>query len=119
MKFVGLFCGLSCLNFECNIAQHLTSTIIADFSFTTRMNFTGDIFNLPGLNKVGKPHLSKFDISLVFYIVLRIYCLVLVSFQILEVLIERFFFFHMYKGVQLEFFMAREIMVSQLISMVN
>jgi hypothetical protein len=25
----------------------------------------------------------------------------------------------MYKGVQLEFFMAREIMVSQLISMVN
>jgi len=72
MKFVGLFCGLNCLNFECNIAQHSTSTIIANFSFVTRMDFTGDVFNLQGLNKVRRPHLSKFDISLVFYIVLSI-----------------------------------------------
>jgi hypothetical protein len=53
-------CGFSCLNFECNIAQHATSTIIANFSFEPRMDFTGDIFNLQGLNKVGKPHLSNF-----------------------------------------------------------
>jgi hypothetical protein len=58
--------------FAAFVAQHSTSTIIAGFSFATRMDFTGDIFNLQGLNKVRKPHLLKFDIPLVFYIVLSI-----------------------------------------------